>query len=357
MAKDLRFAVVGLGMGKHHCQAVQNAKGTQLAAVCDKDRERLGPVAEKYGVKAYKSFKKLLQDPDIDAVCLATESGKHAEMGVEIAKAGKHIIVEKPVDVTLEAVRKLERATKKHGVKCGCIFQTRVANSSVMLKKALDQGKLGHLIGVHGHLPWFRAQSYYQGAHGKWKGTWKWDGGGSLMNQGVHTLDFLLFLAGPVERVSGFYGVFNHKIQAEDQTVAILKFANGALGTLYTTTCCIPEGAQDIFLYGTKGSFRMVGGKLVSCDMGTDVERARLMGLFSGKELGTDLAKDPMSVSSDGHTVIIEDLAKAVAKDREPAIPIAEAYNSVATALAIYESSRTGKTVKVKRHPATKGKA
>lgn len=354
MAKELRFAVVGLGMGKHHCKAVQDAKGAQLVAVCDRDRERLQPIAQQYGVKAYRTYKKLLEDPEVDAVCIATESGKHSKMGIEAAQAGKHLIVEKPVDVTLDAIRKLERAITKHGVKCGCIFQTRVANSSIMLKKAIDEGKLGQLIGVHGHLPWFRAQSYYEGPHGKWKGTWKWDGGGSLMNQGVHTLDFLLFLAGPVERAAGFYGVFNHNIQAEDQAVAALKFANGALGTLYTTTCCIPEGAQDIYFYGTKGSFRMQGGKLVACDMGDDKERERMMGLFSGKELGTDLAKDPMSVASDGHTVIIADLVEAVNNDREPAISIGEAYNSVAAAVAIYESARTGRTIKVKRHPSTR---
>ena len=171
------------------------------------------------------------------------------------------------------------------------------------------------------------------------------------MNQGIHTLDLAIFLAGPVKRVAGFYGVFNHKIEAEDQTVAILQFENGALGTLYTTTCAIPEGAQRIYLYGSKGSVSKHGETLEFYEMGPEKERKRMMELFSGKPMSDAASRDPMAISSDGHMLIIEDMVKAVRLNRQPAIPLSEARRSVDTACAIYKSARLGKMVEVASVP------
>lgn len=347
MASSLNFGVVGLGMGMHHCKALQTAKGAALVAVCDTDEARLNRAAKQFGCRGYARYADLLRDPSVDAVCVVTESGKHAKMAMQAARAGKHLIVEKPVDVRPAAVTELESVVKAAGVKCGCVFQYRMDNCNRMLKAAIEKGKMGNLIGVHAHLPWFRAQSYYDGPHGAWRGTWRWDGGGSLMNQGIHTLDLAIFLAGPVHSVAGFYGVYNHRIQAEDQVVAVLQFANGALGTLYTTTCAVPEGAQRVYIYGTRGSFSRHGDTLEFCEMGTPRERKRMMDLFGGKSGKDAASSDPMAVSADGHLLIIEDLVKAVQKDREPVIPLAAARHAVDVACAVYRSGKTGRVVKI----------
>jgi len=350
MPKPLNFAVVGLGMGVHNCKAILDAKGAHLVAVCDTDEERLRPTAERFGCKAYASYAKLLKDPEVDVVNICVESGKHARLGIQAARAGKHLVVEKPVDTTPAKIRKLQDSVDEAGVKAACIFQSRLDPCYVRIKKAVDNGKMGRLLGVHGHLPWFRADSYYQGPHGSWKGTWKLDGGGSLMNQGIHTVDLIQWLAGRVHSVCGFCAVLDHDIETEDMTVAILKFENGALGTLYTTTCSIPEGAQRVYMHGTKGSFSRHGGTLESYDMDTPKQRERMMAAFGPKKTGKagDAAsRDPMAVAIDGHTQIIADLVKAVRDDRDPIITIESATHAVEIACAIFKSSRTGREVTV----------
>jgi len=348
MAKGLRIAVVGLGMGKHHCKAIRDAKGAALAGVCDLDEHRLTDTMKEFDCKGYARYSQVLKDPDVDAVSIVTESGYHAAMGIKAARAGKHLIVEKPVDVTPAKIKRLEDVVEETGVKCACIFQSRMENCNILLKKAIDQGKLGRPIGAHAYLPWFRADEYFQGPHGPWRGTWKLDGGGSMMNQGIHTIDLIQWLAGRVESVSGFCDVHNHDIEAEDQAVAILKFENGALGTFYSTTCCIPEEAQRVYVYGTKGSFSKHGDRLEFCEMGSPKERKRMMALFGGKKTDTAIARDPMAVSADGHLLIVEDLARAVRNDREPVITIASAKHAVEIACAIYKSARTHREVKIR---------
>ncbi len=349
MTKPLNFAVVGLGMGQHHCKAIARARGARLVAVCDVDEERLRPVAAQYECKAYTEYEAMLRDPGIDVVNIVTESGYHARMGMQAARAGKHLVMEKPVDIVPARIKKLETAVAAAGVKCACIFQSRMDACNIAIKKALDAGKLGKLIGLHGALPWYRGPDYFAGIHGAWRATWVIDGGGSLMNQGIHTLDLLIFFGGLVESVCAFYGVHNHDIEAEDQTVACLRYANGALGALYTTTCCVPEGAQTIYGYGTKGSFRTVGNRIDLYAMGTQRERARMLAQFGcGAGARVDaIAKDPMAVGTDGHLIIIEDLVRAIRENRDPIVPLSAARHAVEVACAIYKSGRTGKAARV----------
>ena len=348
MAKDLRVAVLGLGMGMHHCGALAKAKGAVLAAVCDQDEERLSKAVTQYDVKGYLKFKDLLKDDEIDAVCVCTESGTHTKFALKVAEAGKHLCIEKPVDIDLDRIAILQKAVKKAGVKCACVYQSRLDPLNAALKKAIDGGQLGKLIGAHAALPWLRLDKYYSGPHGSWKGTWKLDGGGSLMNQGIHTVDLLQWFAGPVKSVFGYAGVFNHKIEAEDQAVAVLKFANGALGTLYTTTCAVPESVQRFYLYGTEGSFVKVGSALESYEMGPKKDREKMMKMSGGSVRRGDAAgKDPMAVSADGHTLILQDLAAAVKDNRDPIITIEHAKHSVEIVRAIYKSNKTRKEVRV----------
>ena len=351
MAEELGFGVVGLGMGKHHCRSVSEAKGARLVAVCDLDEERLGPMVERYGCKSYTSFEEMLRDDEIQVVNIATPSGMHAQMGAQAADAGKHLIVEKPADIKPEQVDVLIEAGKRNGIKIGCIFQSRLNPLNIRIRETIQSGRMGRLIGIHGHLPWYRKQSYYEGAHGTWKATWDMDGGGSLMNQGVHTVDLIQWLGGRVKSVMGMFGVFGHKIEAEDQTVALLKFENGALGTIYTTTCCYPGLDQLVTIYGATGSIMKDASELIAWKVQGEKEaeeEAEMLRVFGKREKKEGVAADPMAVSSDGHTLIIADLVQAIQEDRQPMIGLESARHAVEIINAIFESGRTGKEVAVK---------
>jgi UDP-N-acetyl-2-amino-2-deoxyglucuronate dehydrogenase len=346
MSKELSIAVLGLGMGMHHCEAIKRAKGVALAAVCDHDEERLSTAVKKYDVKGYLRFKDLVRDKGIEAVSVCTESGTHAKFGIRLAEAGKHIVMEKPVEIRSDRIDDFRKAVKKLNVKCACVFQSRLDPLNAAIKNALDAGHMGKTIGAHACLPWFRADDYYAGPHGSWKGTWKLDGGGSLMNQGIHTVDLLQWFAGPVKSVFGFHGVFNHKIEAEDQAVAVLRFKSGALGTLFTTTCSSPEGAQRFHLYGTKGSFIKTGDTLELYEMGPQKVRDKMLSMHGGPIQRADTAgKDPMAIATAGHTIIFEDLANAVREKRDPIVTIENARHSVEIVLGIYKACRTKKEV------------
>lgn len=353
MSRDIGFAVVGLGMGRHHCKAIQAAPGARLVAVCDLDEERRLPVAQEFGCRAYATVEELLADAEVEVVNIATPSGTHAALGARFAAAGKHLIVEKPADIVASRVDELLAAVRQHGVKAAGIFQSRLDPLNIRIRQAIQAGRLGTLIGAHGHLPWFRAQSYYEGRHGTWKGTWDMDGGGSLMNQGVHTVDLLQWLAGPVAAVMGSFGVFGHQIEAEDQTTAILRFANGALGTLYTTTCCYPGFNQRLTLYGTRGTIIKEEGNLHSWKLQDDAENREeqeLLALYGAGRKASGAA-DPMAVGFDGHTQIVLDMIGAIIEDREPLITLESAKHPVEIINAIYLSGRTGREVRVGEKP------
>lgn len=347
MAKELNVAVLGLGMGMHHCTAIVNARGARLYAVCDHDEARLNAAVADFGCKSYAQWPALLKDDAVDVICIATESGTHTEFALQAARAGKHLLIEKPLDVTPARIRRMEAGIKKAGVTAGCVFQLRVDPCNAALKKAIDKGTLGRILSVHGSLPWFRADEYYAGAHGSWKGTWKLDGGGSLMNQGIHTLDLLQWFGGPVESVCGYHGVFNHDIEAEDQAVAILKFANGALGTLFTSTCCVPENSQRLQVFGTRGSFSKHAGILEFFEAGTARQREKMLADFGGGAEVDTAGKDPLALASEGHRILIEDLVKAIREGREPMIPVSRGKHAVEIANAIYRSGNTGREVKI----------
>ena len=349
LTQEIGFGIVGLGMGKHHARAIDSAKGARLVAVCDIDEQRLNQVVEQHKVKGYKNYDDMLKDDEIDVINVCVPSGMHVDMAIPAVEAGKNVIVEKPVDIKVEKIDMLIEVGKKAGVKMSGIFQSRTTAMNKRIKAAIDEGRLGKLIGVHGVLPWYRAQSYYQGLHGSWKGTWDMDGGGSVMNQGVHTVDLLQWLAGRVKSVVGAFGVYGHEIEAEDKAVAILKFENGALGTLATTTCAYPGLSQIALVHGIKGSISWSEGHLTAWKIQGEREKeeeAEMLSLYGPKEKrGATTSSDPMAVGSSGHIGMVEDMVQSILEDREPMITIESAKHAVEIVNAIYESGRTGKEV------------
>jgi len=347
--RQIGFGVLGLGMGSYHADAIVKAAGARLVAVCDIDESRLKRDVEKHKVKGYNNYDDMLKDPEVEVVNVCTPSGMHVDMALMAVKAGKNIIMEKPVDVKVEKIDMLIKAGKEAGVKMGGIFQSRTTPLNKRIKDAIEKGSLGNLIGVHGILPWYRAQSYYEGRHGSWKGTWAMDGGGSLMNQGVHTVDLLQWLAGRVKSVFGAFGVFGHKIEAEDKTAAVLKFANGAIGTLSTTTCAYPGLDQICLIHGVKGTISWGEDRLNSWKIQGEREKeeeAEMLSLYGPKDKrGVTTSSDPMAVGSSGHVGIVEDMVHAILKGKDPMISIESAKHAVEIINAIYESGRTGKEV------------
>lgn len=345
--REIGFGVLGLGMGQHHAKAISEVEGARLVAVCDLDEERLRPLAERYGVKAYTSYSEMLADPEIDAVSIATESGTHMDRGLEAAVAGKHLLVEKPVDVTPARVRRLIDGVRQAGVKAAAVFQSRTTPLNRRIKEAIDSGRLGRLIGVHALLPWYREQSYYEGAHGSWKGTWNLDGGGSFANQGVHTIDLVQWFGGRVKSVFGYFGAFAHDIESEDATSAVLQFENGALGSITTTTCAYPGLPQLVTVFGDRGSIQKEDETLKAWKMKDETEEDEKIRQYYGRvqELATGVASDPMALGALGHHAHVKDLCEAIRNDREPEITLESALHAVEIFTAVFNSGRTRREV------------
>ncbi|HGJ64835.1 TPA: Gfo/Idh/MocA family oxidoreductase [bacterium] len=349
--REIGFGVVGLGMGAYHVDAISKSKGAKLIAICDVDEDRLNKTNEKYKVKTYKNYDDMVNDKEVEVINVCSPSYLHVDMAIQAVRAGKHVIVEKPVDISVDKINMLIEEGKKAGVKMSGIFQSRTTPLNKRIKDAIDKGRLGKLIGVHCSLPWYRAQSYYEGPHGSWKGTWDKDGGGSLMNQGVHSVDLLQWFGGKVKSVFGSFGVFAHDISAEDNTVAVLKFQNGALGTLLTSTCVYPGLSQQILIYGDKGTIAKDEDQLKTWKIISEREKeeeAEMLSLYGPSEKrGETTASDPMAVGSSGHIGIIEDIVQAIHEDRDTIITIESAKHAVEIVNAIYESGRTGKEVNI----------
>lgn len=357
--ETVKFGVVGLGMGQHHCKAVTAANGAELVAVCDIDMDRTKQMMDQYSIAGYEKYEEFLQHPGLEAVCVCTPSGMHADFAVQAMKLGKHIVVEKPPDVRAVKVQEMIDTAKACNVKVEQIFQQRTRPMNRRIKDAIDKGRLGKLVGINALLPWWREQSYYEDvAHGRWKGTWKLDGGGSLANQGIHTLDIILYFFGRVKSVIGSFGVFAHDIEAEDHTVAILKFENGAVGTIMTTTSAYPGSGQFIVMFGDRGQIRQSdhlerwsikhdGDQKREKEIAEEQEMLALYGPKAGRN-ADNVAADPMALGAEGHTAHVEDLVKAIRTGSEPLSTPEMGKHDVEVLEAIFESGRTGKEVFIK---------
>jgi len=350
--RPLRFAVVGLGMGQTHCHDIHDANGAELVAVCDLVPELVQKMVERYGCRGTTRFEEILAAPDIDVVNIATPSGMHAEHTIAALRAGKHVICEKPPDVTVAQVDAMIAAQRETGRKLEIIFQTRFEPVYRRIRQTIADGRLGKLIGIHGSVHWWRGQSYYE-CPGMWKGTWALDGGGSLANQGVHTIDILQWMCGPVVEVYGKYGVYAHEIEAEDKTAAVLTFANGAIGTLTTTTACYPGIDTEILIHGENGCIRTQGGlqmwriRAETPEAEAEEERQMLALYGPSDKRDAGVSSDPFALATRGHRAQVEDMVCAIREDRDPAITAESARHTVEILNAVYESARLGRPVKL----------
>jgi len=331
------FAIVGGGViAPIHARAIQALPNAVLRAIVDVVPEVAERRAAEFGVEAYTELEPVLARPDIDVVCIATPSGLHATLGMQAARAGKHVIVEKPIDVTLEAADQLIAACRQAGVKLTVISQRRWDPGVQELKRAVEAGALGDVFLADVVMKWYRSAAYYESA--AWRGTWELDGGGALMNQGVHFVDLLLWLVGPVERVYATCATVAHTIPVEDLAVAHLRFRNGAVGVIEATTAAYPGFDERLEVTGTRGTVRVEKGTITLWGV-PDSPR------HTAEQARPSAAADPGSLSIEGHRQQIADFLEAIEQDREPAVTPEQARAALELILAVYASARHGEPV------------
>jgi predicted dehydrogenase len=338
----IRFAIVGCGViAPTHARSIVELPDAQLVAVCDIIPERARVLAQEYPAEVYTDYHEMLTRKDIDVVTVLTPSGMHAEIGIAAAKAGKHVIVEKPMDVTLETADALIQACRDCGVKLCSISQHRFDPAIMALKGAVDKGRLGQLNFGGSHTKWYRSQAYYDS--GDWRGTWALDGGGALINQSIHYVDLLTYIMGPVEEIHAYCAARAHeRIEVEDMAVAALKFKSGALGLLEGTTAAYPGFCARLDIYGGEGSVIIENDQV--CEWRLRSGEPSPVAAEPTSFIGGTSSKN---IWHHSHRRQIQDMIDAIREDREPLVNGVEGRRALEIVLAVYESSRTGKTVRL----------
>ncbi len=354
-----RFAVVGAGViGKHHGKVIgQLADQIELVAVADHVAERAELIVGQHGGKAFTSLTDALAATEVDVVVVCTPTGAHGEIAIEALAAGKHVIIEKPAEVTLAKTDQIIEAQKAAGTQVAVISQHRFDPASEVTLRAIANGELGRITSGIASIDWWRGQSYYDS--GDWRGTWELDGGGALMNQGVHTVDLLVAALGqPVEVFAYAETLAHERIETEDVAVGVIRFANGALGVLHGTTAAYPGLSARLQVHGDKGSVVIENDEFTFVHFtppGADPEE-KLMG-SSGKDLneaekyrageGSATAGREPGQLSDAHRLQYENFLAALRGEAEVRVGLAENRQSISVIVGAYESARTGKPVKL----------
>lgn len=342
------FGIVGCGMiASFHAKAIADLRGAKLVACFDAFPASAERFAKVQKITPYSDLKSMLADPKVDIVTICTPSGAHMEPAVAAAKAGKHVIVEKPLEITLRRCDRIIEACRTNKVVLSAIFPSRFHESSQLIKKAIDKGRFGRLTLGDAIVKWYRSQEYYDS--GAWRGTWKLDGGGALMNQAIHSVDLLTWLMGPVVEVSAHTATLAHqRIAVEDNVVATLRFKSGALGTIEATTAAFPGYLKRIEIHGSEGSAILEEEDIKAWDFAKKraADKA-LLKRMAGKTKTGGGAADPSAIGYHGHTEQFKDVLRAIKSGNKPQIDGVEGRRSVEIILAIYKAAELGRMVKL----------
>ena len=342
------FGVVGCGMiSNFHARAIHDVRGAKLVACFDSTTAAADRLAASTGCKPYYKLDEMLADPAVEVVTVATPSGAHMEPAVAAVRAGKHVIVEKPLEITLARCDKIIEEGRKAGVVVSTIFPSRFHDSCRELKRAVDQGRFGRLTVGDAIVKWYRTQAYYDS--GAWRGTWDLDGGGALMNQAIHSVDLLTWLMGPVVEIRARMGLLAHeRITVEDVAMATVQFANGAMGVIEASTAIYPGYLKRIELHGAEGSAIMEEEDIIKWDFAKKAARdAAIHQKMAEKKSGGGGAADPAAIGHHGHARQFQDVVNAIKKGTTPAIDGCEGRRSVEIILGIYKAAETGRAVKL----------
>lgn len=343
--RPLGFGIWGTGMiAEFHARALAEMTGVKLVSAYNRTSAKGREFAAKHGVDFAETPESLLANPAIDVVCLCTPSGDHLGPATACAKAGKHVVVEKPLEVTLARCDALIAACDKAGVVLAGILPRRFGAGAVALKAALAAGRFGRLTMAGALIPWWRTQAYYDSA--AWRGTYRLDGGGALMNQGIHTIDLLLWLMGPVKRVSATAGLMAHEgVEVEDVAAGWIEFADGARATLAGSTACWSSSGfpAEIRIHGTKGSAVLRDDKLSAFDFDPPLPADATL-VAPAVDGGGAGANDPKAIGHAWHRSNLEDAVSAIRAGRRPSVDGAQGRIAVEVILALYQSAQAGGT-------------
>jgi len=350
MSERLRFGIVGCGMvGAIHAAALASLADAQLVAVTGRTLEKAHKLAEQYQARAYSNVQEMLEREHLDVVNICTPSGMHAGHAILAMRAGCHVMVEKPMEITLARVDEMLHVQRETGRKLAVMSQHRFDAASQRVRELIEQKALGKIVLANASIPWWRSQHYYES--GKWRGTWALDGGGVLMNQSIHSIDLLQWLVGPVKTVYAFTDTLAHKMETEDTAVAVLRFASGALGTIAATTGAYPGVTTRIEIYGNQGSAVIDNDRLAYVQLARDEQAGSgsLSRDVDGDAAGSQgaSAQDPGALAIETHAMQMADMVRAIRTDGTPLLDGYGARHPVAIILGIYESARTRREVKV----------
>lgn len=338
----VRYGVIGCGViSPWHINGVLNSKGAELIAVADSVEEKAKKTGEQYKVAWYKDYREMLKRNDIDVVTIGTPSGMHMQMAIDAMNVGKHVLTEKPIDITLEKIDKMIGVSKKTGKILTCVFQSRFFENAKRIKSTIDSGKFGKLVLGNMFNLWYRSPEYYKSAG--WRATWELDGGGALMNQAIHGIDLLVHFMGDVAEVTSYCDTLTRDIKVEDTAVAIIRFKSGAVGVIEGTTSIYPGFSRRLEICGEKGSVVLEDHNITKWQFEGEEDLAKEI----SSESAAVASASPTAMTYQGHTMQIQELTDAILASKKPAISAEEARKSVEVILAIYKSSQKKCAVKL----------
>jgi UDP-N-acetyl-2-amino-2-deoxyglucuronate dehydrogenase len=341
----LKFAIIGAGsIARTHAQAIAQIPEAKVTVICNRSEESGRSLAAAHGATWVATFDEAVRRPDVDVVAICTPSGLHLEPALAAAAAGKHLLVEKPLEITLDRIDQMIAAAQTAGVLLAAVFQQRYARGIQEAKAAVESGRLGQMVLADAYVKWHRPQRYYDGS---WHGTWALDGGGALMNQAIHSIDLLQWIMGPVTTVFGRTATLAHEeMETEDTASALLTFGNGAMGVIQGATSSWPGNPARLELHGDRGVIIVEEGQIVKwklADAGPG-EEERMLNLEKSTGSG---ASDPTAIGFELHRRQIADLVEAIQQRRPPAVTGAEGRKSVEIVRAIYHSAARDRLIRL----------
>jgi predicted dehydrogenase len=339
--------IVGTGLAAElQAQAIATAEGVRLVSVLSRSGERAAAFAARHGCAGFGAALEFFGDPRLELVSICTPPGEHLRPALQAIAAGKHVLIEKPLEVSLKGCDAIIEAARRRGVRVGGIFQSRFHEAARLLKKAIDDGRFGRLVLGEASVKWYRSQQYYD--QGDWKSR-KANAGGALMNQAIHAIDLLQWFMGPVQSVQAEAGTLGHeRLEVEDTAVAVLRFADGSCGVIQASTAAYPGFLKRIEVSGTSGTAVLEEEDLKVWQF----EQARpedeeIRRAYDGRTRSGGGAADPAAISLAGHRAQFEDFAACLRENRPPQVDAVEARKAVALIQAIYRSAQTGKRVRL----------
>ena len=336
---ELGVGIIGTGSIVHtYAKCIGELEETKLVALYTRSSKRINEAEKIFGAPVFDDIDAFLDLPELSLVCVCNKSGEHSKAISQSAKTGKHVLCEKPLDVTTEKIDEAIAVCHEHNVLLGGVFQNRCTEAYRLVEKMVREEKLGKLLMGNAHINWYRNSEYY--SENPWRGTKRFDGGAAFINQGIHTIDLLMNLMGPVTAVFGNMRTLVHDIEGEDVGNGVLNFSNGAIGTITAGTALFPGYPERLEIYGEKGSILMEGGQITAWNV-QGVPAPDLM-TSRGNSSG---ASDPTSIGHLNHKLVIEDMVNAIKENRSPMVGGAEARKAVEVITALYRSSMEEKLI------------